>query len=121
MVSFLMIIHVIICVFLIMSILLQSSKGGGLAGTLGGTQMGSVFGGKGAATFLSKVTMWLGVAFALTSLTIGLISVRSSSRPRSLIEQAAEQEGSTPATMLPSVPGEGVQETPQQPVENPGK
>lgn len=106
--AFLMVIHVFVCVFLIISILLQSSKGGGLAGMFGGGGgMGSVFGGRGAASFLSKVTLWLGVGFAVTSISIALMSLGSSSRQRSLVEQVMEQEqpSSSPAAILPTVPG----------------
>ena len=108
MTAFLMVIHVIICLFLIVSILLQSSKGGGLAGMFGGGGggMGSVFGGRGAASFLAKVTMWLGVSFAITSISIAFLSAGATSRQRSLVEQVMEQEQtSSPATMLPTVPG----------------
>ncbi len=107
MTAFLMVIHVILCIFLIVSILLQSSKGGGLAGMFGGGGgMGNVFGGRGAASFLAKVTMWLGVGFAITSISIAFLSAGTSSRQRSLVEQVMEQEqSSSPATMLPTVPG----------------
>jgi len=47
--------HVLICTTLIISVLLQSAKGEGLAGAFGGTSLtGTVFGGRGAATFLSR-------------------------------------------------------------------
>jgi preprotein translocase subunit SecG len=114
--AFLMVIHVFVCVFLIISILLQSSKGGGLAGMFGGGGggMGGVFGGRGAASFLSKVTLWLGVGFAVTSISIALLSLGSSSRQRSLVQQVMEQEQTTssPAAILPTVPGseQGVSE-----------
>lgn len=106
MTAFLSVIHVLISILLVISILLQSSKGGGLAGMFGGGGgMGGVFGGRGAATFLSKLTMWLGVAFALTSISIGLLNRGTSTSARSLVEQMAEPQQSTPATMLPTIPG----------------
>ena len=106
MTAFLSVIHVLVSIFLVISILLQSSKGGGLAGMFGGGGgMGGVFGGRGAATFLSKLTMWLGVAFALTSISIGLLNRGTLAPSRSLVEQMAEPQQSTPATMLPTIPG----------------
>lgn len=108
MTAFLIVIHVGVCIFLVVSILLQSSKGGGLAGMFGGGGggMGNVFGGRGAASFLAKVTMWLGIGFGVTSVSIALLSLRTRSQPRSLIQQVMEQEqDSSPATMLPTVPG----------------
>ncbi len=109
MAGLLMVIHVLVCIFLVISILLQSSKGGGLAGVFGGGGggMGSVFGGRGAASFLAKVTMWLGVAFAVTSITIALLSRGISSGQRSMMQQVAEQEASSPAAMLPTASGTG--------------
>ncbi|HHS13992.1 MAG TPA: preprotein translocase subunit SecG [bacterium] len=104
MVAFLIVIHVLVSILLIVSILLQSSKGGGLAGMFGGGgAMGGFFGARGAATFLSKVTVWLGIVFGVTSITIALLSAGASTRSRSLVEQVMEEGESSPASMLPTV------------------
>lgn len=104
MLTFITVIHVLVCILLIVSILLQSSKGGGLAGVFGGGGgMGTVFGGRGAASFLSKVTMWLGIAFAVTSLTIAFLSPGMSKKPKSMLEQVNEQQGSQPSSILPAI------------------
>jgi preprotein translocase subunit SecG len=101
--------HVFVCLFLILSILLQSSKGGGLAGVLGGGGgMGSVFGGRGAASFLAKMTMYLGIAFAITAFSIALLTKGSASGAKSMVQQVMEkEETASPAAILPTVPGEG--------------
>lgn len=61
--------HVIVCVALVMVVLLQSSKGEGLAGSAfgggGGGMSGAVFGGRGAASFLSRATTVLAVVFMI--------------------------------------------------------
>jgi preprotein translocase subunit SecG len=109
MISFLIVVHIIICALLIVSILMQSSKGGGLAGGMfgGGGSMGGVFGGRGASSFLSKVSLWLGIAFGLTSLSIGLLSLRSGKTPKSVVQDALESQRSTsPASALPTVPSQ---------------
>lgn len=109
MIAFLLALHVLICVFLVLVILLQSSKGGGLAGAFGGMGgAGTVFGGRGAATFLSKVTGILAVLFFLSSIGHSFLS-RQALRPQSVIRQAA-QEGqmetpTSPASVLPGVSG----------------
>jgi len=72
--TFLIIVHVLVAVLLTLTILMQSSKGGGLSGTFGGAGSGSLFGGRGAATFLSKMTTGLAVAFMAISILIGLMS-----------------------------------------------
>jgi preprotein translocase subunit SecG len=59
--------HVIVCIALVLVVLMQSSKGEGLAGSAfgggGGGMAGAVFGGRGAATFLSKATTYLAILF----------------------------------------------------------
>ncbi len=73
--TFLIIIHVIICIALIITVLLQSAKGEGLAGALGGGALsGAVFGGRGAATFLSRATSYIAVLFMLSCLGLTFIS-----------------------------------------------
>ena len=112
MMGIIIVIHVIVCALMIGSILMQSSKGGGMAGVFGGGGVGGVFGGRGAASFLSKVTMWLGVIFALTTVSIALLSLRTSSAPKSMLQEVAEKEKTaSPAGMLPTVP----QSEPAQP------
>lgn len=118
MIGFLLFIHVVICVLLVMVILLQSSKGSGLAGAFGGGGgAGAVFGGRGAATFLSKVTTALAILFMLSNIGHSIISKRSSA-PKSLIQQEAEKgRGISPASALPSIPGA----VPQIPEVQPGE
>lgn len=62
----------IIAILLIIIVLLQSSKGGGLAGTFGGANMGTVFGTRRTADFLSKATWWLAGALAVLALVTNL-------------------------------------------------
>lgn len=73
--------HILISFLLMLVILLQSGKGGGLAGAFGaaGGQTGQMlFGGRGAATFLSKATAGLGTAFLVTSLVLAIMAAKSS-------------------------------------------
>ena len=122
--SFLIIIHVLVCIILTIVILLQSSKGGGLAGVFGGGGgMGAVFGGRGAASFLSRLTTILAILFMLVALILGLIT-RSGTGSGSLVsEERARGNISTPADVLPTVPTEGVpgEETTPIPVESEGE
>jgi len=73
--TFLIIVHILVSLLLTLTILMQSSKGGGLSGTFGGGGGGSMFGGREAATFLSKLTTGLAVSFFVISILIGIISV----------------------------------------------
>ena len=102
-------IHVVVCLALILVVLLQSSKGGGLAGgsAFGGGADATVFGGRGAATFLSKATTTFGAAFMITSLALTLMSANRNAAPRSVITEQAGQVnplGGAPTQTLPPLP-----------------
>ncbi|MCK4303267.1 MAG: preprotein translocase subunit SecG [Candidatus Eisenbacteria sp.] len=74
--TLLLVLHILIAVVLVMSILMQSGQAGGLSGSFGGGGGGagqSLFGGKGAATFLSKATAYLGAAFLAISLLLAYV------------------------------------------------
>ena len=71
--------HVFVCVFLILVILLQAGKGGGMGGAFGGAGAQTVFGGRGAQTFLGKVTSACAAIFMLTSLTLAYHASHTSS------------------------------------------
>ena len=89
----LVIFHVIVCISLVLVVLLQSSKGEGLAGSAfggGGGMSGAVFGGRGAASFLSRATTVLAIVFMLNC--GGLAVISSSGRSSS---SATEQTEST--------------------------
>ncbi len=106
--GFLIFIYILICIALVVVILLQSSKGGGLAGAFGGGggDMGAVFGGRGAATFLSRMTTWLAVAFLVFSMVISLIN-RGKTEGTSLVQEEQQKRAAVPASGLPVVPNSG--------------
>lgn len=70
--------HVIVCIALVIVVLLQSSKGEGLAGSAfgggGGGMSGAVFGGRGAASFLSKATSVLAIVFMVNCIALAYMS-----------------------------------------------
>jgi preprotein translocase subunit SecG len=89
--------HILVCLGLIVVVLLQSGKGGGLAGAFGGAGgVGAVFGGQAAATFLTKATRYLAIAFMLTSLTLAF-ALRSTLGGGAITE-GLQQRGAAPAT-----------------------
>ncbi len=109
--TFLIIIHFIVTILLMIVILLQSSKGGGLAGVFGGGgSMGTVFGGRGAASFLSKVTTVLAAIFLGLALLISYIDKGKSvdNELANEIRKRSELESqSAPAAIAPLVQPEG--------------
>lgn len=105
--TFLLLIHIFVCVLMTVAILLQSSKGGGLAGAFGGGgTVGAMFGGRGAAPLLSKITIGLAAVFMVLSMTLGLMTRGVMPREKSVVEEERAKRGSTPASVLPVVPTE---------------
>ena len=73
------ILHVVICFFLIIVVLLQSGKAADLAGAFGGMGSQTVFGPRGTATLLSKATTIAASLFMVTALTLAILANRQSS------------------------------------------
>ena len=97
--AFFVAIHVLVCVALILIVLLQAGRGGGLAGAFGAQTAQTLFGGRGAATFLSKATQWLAAAFMLMSILLAVLSSRNEGGSTGLLQQRARARASQ--TQLP--------------------
>ncbi|MCX5715148.1 MAG: preprotein translocase subunit SecG [Candidatus Omnitrophica bacterium] len=97
-------IHVIICALLIIIILIQAGRGGGLVESFSGVE--SMFGTKTNA-FLTRTTTVLSVLFFLTCLSLAVISLRQS---RSLMSEVKYQ--SVPASPAPITPANQTTATP---------
>jgi preprotein translocase subunit SecG len=74
--TLLTILHVLICLFLIVVVLLQSGKAADLAGAFGGMGSQTAFGPRGSATLLSKATTASAVLFMITSLSLSILATR---------------------------------------------
>lgn len=101
---FLLVVHILFALALIVTVLLQSSKGEGLAGAFGGAGglSGAVFGGRGAASFLSRATSFIAIGFMLTSLTLMIsLGITSGGGEESGVVKDL-QEG--PSDLAPSPP-----------------
>ena len=95
--------HLLVCLCLITVILVQSGKGGGLAGGAFGGATQTVFGGRGATDFITRATVVLGVLFFLTSLSLALLTTRGTARARSIVSDAAKRTSTT----APAAPAGG--------------
>ena len=102
--GFLVGVEIIISILLVISVLMQSSKGGGLAGTFGGANMGTVFGVRRTADFLSQTTAVLATLFLVLSLVINIFFLpgKADSTQRSIIQQGATQEAVPPPQLPPT-------------------
>jgi len=91
--TFISIVYVFVCLFLILVVLLQSGKGGGLGSAFGGGTSQQIFGGAGAGNLLTRLTA--GFAFTFMALSVWLAFLSSSGEQaldRAVREQAAAQE-----------------------------
>ncbi len=108
MLNLLLVLSAIIAIFLIIIVLLQASKGGGLAGTFGGGNMGAMFGTRRTADFLSKATWWLAGMLALIALVANLFFLdgQTTTERESVIQRSGRQN--IPQT--PSLPNQNPQQ-----------
>ncbi|KAA3611325.1 MAG: preprotein translocase subunit SecG [Calditrichaeota bacterium] len=121
--TFLVTLFVLLSFLMIVIILLQAGKGQGLAGAIGGGMAGqSMFGGRGAADFLTKATTYIATAYMVLALGIGLLyKSEAEDTQKSLIQkkmeeqQANEQPSSLPVAnpsgdVIPEIPAQETQE-----------
>lgn len=80
--TLLIVIHILICITLALVVLLQSSKGGGLAGAFGGAGGApqQLLGSRGMTSLLHKMTIYLAVAFFISSFLLFMVDTSGSSR-----------------------------------------
>jgi protein translocase SecG subunit len=74
MLAFVIVLQVLVALFLIMVVLLQPGNRGGASAALGGAGSDTVFGGRGANTFLSKITFGAAVCFMVTNFALSYMS-----------------------------------------------
>jgi len=111
-----LLIHVVVCIFLIIVVLLQSGKAADLAGAFGGMGSQTAFGPRGSATLLSKATTISAVLFMVTSLALSILATRNAGLGTTVLESTPA--GSAPVKGAPApVKGAPVQvQVPGQPV-----
>jgi len=124
MTTLLLIIHIIVCLMLIAIVLLQSGKGAEIGAAFGGSSQ-TIFGSRGAATFLSKLTTIAAIVFMITSLTLAVVTAKG----RSVVKKTPMTEGQK-SIPVPSGPVQGggaqplqppQQQIPQTPQQSPAK
>lgn len=75
----LIILHVVVCLFLIGVVLLQQGKSANVASAFGGQGSQTAFGPRGAANLLTKLTTWSAIVFMLTSIGLTIAMSRATS------------------------------------------
>ncbi len=109
------IVHVAVCLFLIIVVLLQSGKAADLAGAFGGAGSQTAFGPRGSATLLSKATTVSAILFMLTSISLSIVATRSGGASLPDLKrhgaQTAAPVGGKPQAVpvqIPAAPGQAV-------------
>jgi preprotein translocase subunit SecG len=97
--SFFSIVIIILAVLLIIIVLMQQSKGSGLTATFGGGSMGSMFGTRRTADFLSQATWVLAAAIGILTIVANGFFLPKSTDAESVIQQG------TPTQSAPANPG----------------
>lgn len=105
MVILITIVHVIVCVFLAVVVLLQSGKAADLSAAFGGQGSQTVFGARGSATVLSKATTVAAALFMVTSLSLSVLATRTGTSSPAIFQKTVPlTPGSAPGA-LPATGG----------------
>jgi preprotein translocase subunit SecG len=99
--TFFIAIEILISILLMIVILMQASKGGGLAGTLGTSNLGTVFGVRRTSDFLTKTTTVLATLFMVLALFINLVVLPRTERTQESVIQSGPQPTALPPTQEP--------------------
>jgi preprotein translocase subunit SecG len=95
-------IHILVCFFIIVVVLLQSGNAGDISAAFGGQGSQTAFGPRGAASALSKATTWSAVAFMVTSIVLAIYASRHTA-PTSVLQGLKSQPAKTaPAPTQPA-------------------
>ncbi len=86
--NLLLIVHIVVCLFLVVIVLLQHGKGADIGATFGGSSQ-SLFGTEGPLPLLNKITTTAAIIFMLTSVSLAYLSAEKS---RSSVMQDAQVE-----------------------------
>lgn len=106
--TFIGIIHIVVALTLIILVLIQDSKSNGALG-MGGGSSNSLLGATGAQSLASKMTVWAAIIFAVTCLTL---SVLTSSKTKSVIDTLPAATATAPAATTPAATPAGPAATP---------
>ena len=104
--TLMIILHVLVSLALILIVLLQTGKGAEMGAGFGGGSNQTIFGSRGAATFLSKITTGAAVMFMLTSLSLAIMT---KNRTGSVIRDQA------PRAAAPAAPASSAAPAPSAP------
>jgi len=112
-----LLIHIVVCIFLIIVVLLQSGKAADLAGAFGGMGSQTTFGPRGSASLLSRATTISAVLFMITSLSLSILATRNAGLGTTVLEgtpagKSPVKGAPAPAPVQVPAPGRPINVTP---------
>lgn len=114
--------HVFVCLFLLVVVLMQQGKGGGLQAAFGGSGSDAAFGARSSATVLTRATTVLGALFMVGSMTLAILGQRGTGSLLSGVEGPGLQPpapASAPADAAPPAETESETAAPDPGAEEP--
>src|SRR5688500_8349567 len=91
------VLHIFVCLMLMLVVLIQPGKSGGLGAALGGAGAQQIFGGRGAGNFLTRTTWIAATVFFLTSVTLAYVSTSTG-------DSLEDLAGTAASPVAPAVP-----------------
>ncbi len=102
--TLIVILHILVCLFMMVVILLQPGKGGDMSAAFGGGGGSqTVFGARGATSFLQKLTSYVAVLYMVTTITLAWYS-NENLHTGSVIDDASIQEFQKEQSSEPELP-----------------
>jgi preprotein translocase subunit SecG len=114
------VLHVAVCLLLILVVLIQPGKSGGLGAALGGAGAQQIFGGRGAGNLLTKTTWVSATLFFVTSVTLAYVATSTGDTLEDLSEAPVtapatpEPAADAPTTDEPAAEGAGSEDAPAE-------
>lgn len=102
--TFITITHIIVALILIALVLLQDSKSGSVGGAFGGGGSNSVLGATGATSLAQKITRYIAVVFAATSIALSVFATRAHKSIMDTTSPSDAPAASAPAPTTPAAP-----------------
>ena len=110
------VVHLVAAIAIVALVLLQQGKGADMGAAFGGGSSNSVFGSRGSATFLSRVTGGLAAVFFITGLSLAYIYTQQSAAPRSVMTtETAVESSDVPSAGGTTMSGDAESDIPAAP------
>jgi preprotein translocase subunit SecG len=109
------VLHVFVCLMLMLVVLIQPGKSGGLGAALGGAGAQQIFGGRGAGNFLTRTTWIAASVFFVTSVTLAYLSTSTGDSLEDLAKSRRKNVPAVPAETAPAAPAAPADPAPAAP------